>query len=168
MEIHSKKKKIFKLKNGTLGFDSEGNRHLYHYYVSQAQPVKGILFDLMKGVSHTDPVGEEFSVRVMQHMRERVNKWKEETGLGFALYGTPAENLCGLQVKQFRAKYGIIDSKGNILLVEDMKLEATENPMPVYPPQSSLPHVHHGIFPDLQNNTSSSDCMYAQHEDIML
>ena len=51
-KANSKKKKIFKLKNGTLGFDSEGNRHLYHYYVSQAQPVKGILFDLMKGVSH--------------------------------------------------------------------------------------------------------------------
>ena len=49
---------------------------------------------LMKGVSHTDPVGEEFSLRVMKHMREAVDKWKAETGLGFALYGTPAESLC--------------------------------------------------------------------------
>ena len=49
---------------------------------------------LMKGVSHTDPVGEEFSLRVMRHMKETVLRWKQETGLGFALYGTPAESLC--------------------------------------------------------------------------
>ena len=28
----------------------------------------------------------------------------------YAIYGTPAENLCGLQIKQFRKKYGIIEN----------------------------------------------------------
>ena len=49
---------------------------------------------LMKGVSHTDPKGTEFATRVMQHMKDKCAEWKKETGLGFALYGTPAESLC--------------------------------------------------------------------------
>ncbi len=49
---------------------------------------------LMKGVSHTDPKGIEFATNVMQHMKDKCAEWKKETGLGFALYGTPAESLC--------------------------------------------------------------------------
>ncbi len=49
---------------------------------------------LMKGVSHTDPVGEEFALRVMNHMKEAADRWREETNIGFSLYGTPAESLC--------------------------------------------------------------------------
>ena len=45
----------------------------------------------------------------MEHINKRVNEFKEEDGNLYAIYGTPAENLCGLQVKQFRAKYGIIE-----------------------------------------------------------
>ncbi|MEG1913576.1 MAG: anaerobic ribonucleoside-triphosphate reductase [Acidaminococcaceae bacterium] len=48
----------------------------------------------MKGVSHTTPVGEKFAVRVMQTLRAACDRWKQETGLGFGLYGTPAESLC--------------------------------------------------------------------------
>ena len=49
---------------------------------------------LMKGVSHTDPVGEEFALRVMNHMKEATDRWRDETNIGFSLYGTPAESLC--------------------------------------------------------------------------
>ena len=49
---------------------------------------------LMKGVSHTDPVGEEFALRVMNHMQEAADRWRDETNIGFSLYGTPAESLC--------------------------------------------------------------------------
>ena len=49
---------------------------------------------LMKGVSHTDPVGEEFALRVMNHMKEVTDRWRDETNIGFSLYGTPAESLC--------------------------------------------------------------------------
>ena len=45
---------------------------------------------LMKGVSHTDPVGEEFALRVMNHMKEATDRWRDETNIGFSLYGTPA------------------------------------------------------------------------------
>ena len=49
---------------------------------------------IMKGVSHTEKSGEEFGVKVMKYMRKKCDEWKKDTGLGFALYGTPAESLC--------------------------------------------------------------------------
>ncbi|MGN0605920.1 MAG: anaerobic ribonucleoside-triphosphate reductase [Oscillospiraceae bacterium] len=52
----------------------------------------------------------EFAVKVMEYINCKVNQFKEEDGNLYALYGTPAENLCGLQVKQFRKKYGIIEN----------------------------------------------------------
>ena len=50
----------------------------------------------------------EFALEVMRYINRKVDEFKEEDGHLYALYGTPAENLCGLQVKQFRKKYGII------------------------------------------------------------
>ena len=38
----------------------------------------------------------------MQHINEKVNQFKQEDGNLYAIYGTPAESLCGLQVEQFR------------------------------------------------------------------
>ena len=63
---------------------------------------------LMKGVSHTDPVGEEFALRVMNRMREACDKWKEQTGLAFGLYGTPAESLCYRFARIDKEKFGNI------------------------------------------------------------
>ncbi len=50
-----------------------------------------------------------FAVEVLEYINKEVNRFKEEDGNLYAIYGTPAENLCGLQVKQFRAKYGIVE-----------------------------------------------------------
>jgi ribonucleoside-triphosphate reductase len=50
----------------------------------------------------------QFAVEVMEYINKKVNEFKEEDGYLYALYGTPAENLCGLQVKQFRKKYGVV------------------------------------------------------------
>ena len=63
---------------------------------------------LMKGVSHTTKEGHEFAVKVMKHLRETTDKWKKETGLGFALYGTPAESLCYRVAKIDKEKFGEI------------------------------------------------------------
>ena len=40
----------------------------------------------------------------------KVNEFKEEDGWLYAIYGTPAESLCGLQVEQFRKMYGIVEN----------------------------------------------------------
>ncbi|MCI9314134.1 MAG: anaerobic ribonucleoside-triphosphate reductase [Lachnospiraceae bacterium] len=50
-----------------------------------------------------------FALEVLEHINNKISEYKEEDGNLYAIYGTPAENLCGLQVKQFRAKYGIIE-----------------------------------------------------------
>lgn len=50
-----------------------------------------------------------FALEVMEYINKKVNEFKEEDGNLYAIYGTPAESLCSLQVKQFREKYGIIE-----------------------------------------------------------
>ncbi len=50
----------------------------------------------------------QFALEVMEHINRKVAEFKEQDGWLYALYGTPAENLSGLQVKQFRSKYGIV------------------------------------------------------------
>ena len=49
-----------------------------------------------------------FALEVMRYNNEYVNRIKEEDGILYAIYGTPAESLAGLQIKQFREKYGIV------------------------------------------------------------
>ena len=51
----------------------------------------------------------KFALEVMEYINKKVVQFKEEDGNLYAIYGTPAENLCGLQVQQFRKKYGIVD-----------------------------------------------------------
>ena len=63
---------------------------------------------VMKGVSHTTPEGHDFAIRVMKHLRETVNRWKEETNIGFALYGTPAESLCYKFARIDKERFGTI------------------------------------------------------------
>lgn len=63
---------------------------------------------LVKGVSHTDPVGEEFALRVMSRLREKTNEWKAKTNIGFALYGTPAESLCYRFARIDKERFGTI------------------------------------------------------------
>ena len=62
----------------------------------------------MLGISHTSEEGEKFALAVMNHMNEACQKWKEETGLGFSLYGTPAENLIYRFCKLDRNRFGVI------------------------------------------------------------
>lgn len=51
-----------------------------------------------------------FALEVLEHINEKVNEFKKADGNLYAIYATPAENLCGLQVKQFRKKYGIVEN----------------------------------------------------------
>ncbi|MCI6239844.1 MAG: anaerobic ribonucleoside-triphosphate reductase [Wujia sp.] len=63
---------------------------------------------LMTGKSHTDPDGEKFALRVMKRLRKACDTWKEETGLGFGLYGTPAESLCYRFARIDQERFGTI------------------------------------------------------------
>ena len=66
------------------------------------------LTKLMTGESHTSEIGKEFALQVMKKLDETTKKWKKETGLGFGLYGSPAESLCYRFAKIDKAKFGEI------------------------------------------------------------
>lgn len=51
-----------------------------------------------------------FAIETLQHINDKVNEYREKDQNLYAIYATPAENLCGLQVTQFRRKYGIIEN----------------------------------------------------------
>lgn len=52
----------------------------------------------------------QFAIEVMEYINKKIAEFKEEDGILYAMYGTPAESLCGLQVTQFRNKYGIVEN----------------------------------------------------------
>lgn len=62
----------------------------------------------LKGVSHTTTEGFELAYKVMDYLQETVKKWKEETGLAFALYGTPQESTGGLFNDKLKKEFGEI------------------------------------------------------------
>ena len=62
----------------------------------------------MLGVSHTTKEGEEFALKVMNHLNNTCQEWKKETGLGFGLYGTPGESLTSRFCRIDKQKFGEI------------------------------------------------------------
>jgi ribonucleoside-triphosphate reductase len=53
-------------------------------------------------------VGAEFALKVMQTLQKAAHDRKQETGLGFAIYGTPAESLCYRFAKIDKQRFGEI------------------------------------------------------------
>lgn len=51
----------------------------------------------------------QFALEVLQYINDKIAQFKQEDGHLYAMYGTPAENLCGLQVEQFRKEFGIVE-----------------------------------------------------------
>lgn len=82
---------------------NEGYSTLSLGYVGIHEMVQAML-----GVSHTTPEGEKFALEVMNHMKDACDEWKKETGLGFGLYGTPAENLIYRFCRLDKARFGEI------------------------------------------------------------
>ena len=63
---------------------------------------------VMTGQSHTSPEGLNFALQVMQHLKDTVMRWRSESNIGFALYGTPAESLCYRFAEIDRERYGTV------------------------------------------------------------
>jgi len=90
LQLHDKIKPI--LKSATASFGITAFNELQQLYNGKSLAEDG-----------------QFALEVLEHINEKVAEFKEQDGNLYAIYGTPAENLCGLQVKQFRAKYGIVE-----------------------------------------------------------
>ena len=65
---------------------------------------------LTTGESNTSPKGEAFALKVLETMKQRTELWKKETGLGFGLYGSPAESLCYRFAKIDKSKFGNVEN----------------------------------------------------------
>lgn len=91
LEIHDKIKPI--LKSATASFGITAFNELQQLYNKKSLVEDG-----------------EFAIKTLEHINQKVDEFKEEDGNLYAIYATPAENLCGLQVTQFRNKYGIIEN----------------------------------------------------------
>ena len=62
----------------------------------------------MKGVSHTDPDGTEFAMKVMQRLNDACAKWKEAENIDYSVYGTPLESTTYKFAKCLQKRFGII------------------------------------------------------------
>lgn len=74
----------------------------------------------------------QFAFEVMEHINNRVNEFKKADGRLYAIYGTPAESLCGKQVKQFRRLYGVVKGVSDREYVSNsFHCHVTENISPI-------------------------------------
>ena len=89
--IHDKIKPILKSATASFGITALNELQQLHNHKSLAED-------------------GEFALETLRYINEKVEEFKKEDGNLYAIYGTPAENLCGLQVKQFRKKYGVIEN----------------------------------------------------------
>ena len=62
----------------------------------------------MKGVSHTQPGGKEFALKLMQYLNDACTKWKKESNIDFSLYGTPLESTTYKFAKCLQKRFGKI------------------------------------------------------------
>ena len=93
-----------------LGKDETIDKLLHNGYSTISLGYIGLyeVTKLMTGVSHTEPKGLEFALKVMNRLRAATDTWKENTGIGFGLYGTPAESLCYRFARIDKKRFGEI------------------------------------------------------------
>ena len=60
------------------------------------------------GETHTSKNGEKLALEIVNALRKKVDTWKEETGYGFGLYGTPAESLIYKFARKSKERFGEI------------------------------------------------------------
>ena len=61
----------------------------------------------MTGKSHTDPSATQFALDVMKYMNKACDRWKEETNIGFSIYGSPIESTTYKFAKCLQKRFGI-------------------------------------------------------------
>ena len=65
---------------------------------------------VLTGESHTSAnKGQKMALEIIQALRDKVDSWKEETGYGFGLYGTPAESLVYKFARKTKERFGVIE-----------------------------------------------------------
>lgn len=99
--------------NGALARLKKGetiDRLLYGGYSTISLGYAGLYecVKYMTGKSHTDPDASSFALEVMQHMNNACDKWKDETDIGFSIYGSPIESTTYKFAKCLQKRFGVI------------------------------------------------------------
>lgn len=110
---------------------------------------------------YDDDTKRKKAVAIVQHLRDAVDAWKDETGYGFSLYSTPSENLCDrfcrIDKEEFGEVEGVTD-KGYYTNSFHLDVEKKVNPYDkidfemAYPPISNAGFICFGEYPNMQNN----------------
>ena len=100
--------------NGALARLKKGetiDRLLYGGYSTISLGYAGLYecVKYMTGRSHTDPEATPFALEVMEYMNKACNRWKEETNIGFSIYGSPIESTTYKFAKCLQKRFGIIE-----------------------------------------------------------
>ena len=100
--------------NGALARLKKGekiDRLLYNGYSTISLGYAGLCecTRYMKGVSHTDPEGTKFALKVMRYLNDACAKWKEKHNIDFSLYGTPLESTTYKFAKCLQKRFGVIE-----------------------------------------------------------
>lgn len=83
---------------------------LYNNYSTISLGYAG-LFECIKymtGESQLEDYGKEFGLSVMQALNDACAKWREETTIGFSVYGSPIESTTYKFAKALKKRFGII------------------------------------------------------------
>ena len=100
--------------NGALARLKKGetiDRLLYGGYSTISLGYAGLYecVKYMTGKSHTDQETTPFALEVMEYMNKACNRWKEETNIGFSIYGSPIESTTYKFAKCLQKRFGIIE-----------------------------------------------------------
>ena len=136
------------LKHGTLSLG----------FIGLAECLKALV-----GKHHGEsPESQKLGLEIIGHMRKRMDKESESTGLNFTLLATPAEGLSGRFVKLDKIKYGIIPH------VTDREYYTNSFHIPVYypikihrkieleAPYHALTNAGHISYVELDGDTSKN------------
>ena len=100
--------------NGALARLEKGesiHELLHHGYSTISLGYAG-LYECVKYMtdhSHTDNgIGEEFALKVMQHLNDATKKWKEEEDIDYSVYGTPIESTTYKFAKCLKERFGTV------------------------------------------------------------
>ncbi len=123
---------------------------------------------LMTGKSHTTKEGHDFGIKIMKRLQKAVKDWKKQTGLGFALYGTPAESLCYRFARIDKERFGEIkdvtdkgyytnsyhvDVREKITAFDKLKFESE---FQEYTPGGAISYVE---VPNMTNNIDAMEAL---------
>lgn len=104
---------------------------------------------------------KDFILKVMKKLSQTVQEWKDSTGWGYSLYGTPSESLCDRFCTIDKEHFGVIEGvtdKGYYTNSFHLDVQKEVDPFSKilfekdFPQLSSGGHICYGEFPSLAHN----------------